>query len=659
MINALTLAHEILKEHGGKVLEIDYGADYVIFIPDDTLTLEGYQLYYTSSREPAKRKIQVKEVKFIIESLMAGTLVDRTHKRNRGGFPKEDDENLCAFLATTCPNGGRLGHKLYDNMITMHAHGFDHMWVLNHPASAWRERYKKNKNRLDERIRELMVELDVNPEGSDGEGRSDQGEGNDDDDYRPRKRLQRDEHDDDDDRNSLFGDAGGGDQVEPTQELDEEPGQAQDGQQTTQEEEDEVNDALQQVSHFTHPDPASSSSAQRLSRASRRHNDQNQADSVSVRHSIAPQTGTKSWPPVRRRRGIATAPPIRAYSGPERNVSPELSEDLTKGQVRNVTTTLLDPKPGEDMEANAEEEDQEDQQEQLNEEPDWSGTDLSSEDPRSSERPAPEREVEEEEDIQGIGDFEPFLHEFDPVAPSNVQTQRSAIRRPPLADVQPILSPTSVQSASITETDQVPPLPSGLPNNRRRNRVAQTDIPPRITRSRSKSVDPAPSNMQGAPPTTKKRGRPLKKELASDTQLGQIPEQGIEQAVLMHVDESEHEKDDVEMDVSKQEEDDDQVLHQLGMPYPQSSRQGTFVASQAREPVVSTPRSGKPRSSIHDSPSGSSSSGDPFPLDGTKAKAIRRRHEEEEKHTPYKPPQGTRAAEVAESLASQRPRRRG
>jgi hypothetical protein len=71
------------------------------------------------------------------------------------------------------------------------------MWVLNHPASAWRERYKKNKNRLDERIQELIEELDVNPEGSDGGGLSDQGEGNDDDDNRPKKRLQRDEHDDD------------------------------------------------------------------------------------------------------------------------------------------------------------------------------------------------------------------------------------------------------------------------------------------------------------------------------------------------------------------------------------------------------------------------------------------------------------------------------
>ncbi|EEB95299.1 hypothetical protein MPER_05747, partial [Moniliophthora perniciosa FA553] len=130
---------------------------------------EGYQKYYNTSRNADKRSVQVREVKLIEDSLMAGVLVDTSRTpRNRGGFPKgkkrneftwDDDENLSEFLAITCPNGGRLGHKLYHDLVESYNYGEDRLWVLNHPASAWRERYKKNRKRFDERIDELKVEF--------------------------------------------------------------------------------------------------------------------------------------------------------------------------------------------------------------------------------------------------------------------------------------------------------------------------------------------------------------------------------------------------------------------------------------------------------------------------------------------------------------------
>ncbi|ESK91418.1 hypothetical protein Moror_2716 [Moniliophthora roreri MCA 2997] len=647
--------YDAIEEHGGTVLDTDDGTDYVIFIPNEELSLEGYQKYYNTSRNADKRRIQVREIKLIEDSLMAGVFVDASRTRNRGGFPKgkkrneftwEDDENLSEFLAVTCPDGGRLGHKLYRDLVESYRYGDDRLWVLNHPASAWRERYKRNRRRFDERIDELKIELGIQGDWDDGEQPSQDDDiprtGGSDGSRRTEKRRQREDNDDSD-HDSLFSEAGGGgggggggDTHAP--EPEDIP-HTQNDQQTTQEEEDEVHDALQQVSHFTEQPVASSRI--HLSPEAPLGDNEEAGESISARRrNFNPtQTTTKRWPPARRH--VATAPAIRAPTSSQRNANPQMTG----------ARTVADLHVGSDSEDAMQEPKHADrhmvEEEAFDEGPD-DGDPLG---PIASP-PAPigaDEEQQEQDAFEKFSHVKPLLHEFEWVPPPPLTSlhQSSQVRRRPLANVQPAQSPPVDQPDVISETGQASPPPSGLPTVHRHRKGSRpsTDAPVRVTRSRSKAADSPLQRAAREEPSTKeepqrrRRGRPPKARPVEEEHKVQLSEPAVKEHVaLMQVDETENEED-----VGRQElpleEDDNQMLRQLGITHPEPVRRGKRVASPAHVPAVSTPRfTGSQRSS---------SSIETFPMDGTRASAIKRKHEQEERHTPYKPPSGTRAAVIA------------
>jgi hypothetical protein len=114
------------------------------------------------------------------------TLSTHTYERSRTKFTEDDDEYLCQYLAEVLPDkgeGGRVGHFIYADLIRrvgifysefiethpLQADKFgQYEWAHRHPESGWRERYRKNRDRMDKRIAQIVQD---NPPPPDGKGR--------------------------------------------------------------------------------------------------------------------------------------------------------------------------------------------------------------------------------------------------------------------------------------------------------------------------------------------------------------------------------------------------------------------------------------------------------------------------------------------------------
>ncbi|KAI9512910.1 hypothetical protein F5148DRAFT_972934, partial [Russula earlei] len=76
----------------------------------------------------------------------------------RTQFTEEDEEHLCKWIAAKIPykeTGGRTGNRLYQQLCDM-ASDPEFAWVTRHTWQSWRERYKKNSQRLDSLIQAIV-----------------------------------------------------------------------------------------------------------------------------------------------------------------------------------------------------------------------------------------------------------------------------------------------------------------------------------------------------------------------------------------------------------------------------------------------------------------------------------------------------------------------
>lgn len=92
-------------------------------------------------------------------------------------FTEEDEEKLCEWIAAKIPYkeiGGRTGNRLYQQLCDLVCHPFfrlcipscllprfqagepEYAWVSRHTWQSWRERYKKNAERLDKVIGRIV-----------------------------------------------------------------------------------------------------------------------------------------------------------------------------------------------------------------------------------------------------------------------------------------------------------------------------------------------------------------------------------------------------------------------------------------------------------------------------------------------------------------------
>ncbi|KAI0255188.1 hypothetical protein BJV78DRAFT_1329928 [Lactifluus subvellereus] len=89
----------------------------------------------------------------------------------RTEFTEDDDEHLCQYIAEVLPDnneGGRAGHFIYLDLMRRANEFGQYTWARRHTKDAWRERYRKNRSRLDKKIAEIVKE---NPPAPDEKGR--------------------------------------------------------------------------------------------------------------------------------------------------------------------------------------------------------------------------------------------------------------------------------------------------------------------------------------------------------------------------------------------------------------------------------------------------------------------------------------------------------
>ncbi|THU91767.1 hypothetical protein K435DRAFT_968014 [Dendrothele bispora CBS 962.96] len=83
----------------------------------------------------------------------------------RTQFTEDDEIKLCHWIASKIPHkstGGRTGNKLYQQLVQM-AGDPAYSWVNRHTWQSWRERYKKNADRLDRSIDIIVNSTKFNP----------------------------------------------------------------------------------------------------------------------------------------------------------------------------------------------------------------------------------------------------------------------------------------------------------------------------------------------------------------------------------------------------------------------------------------------------------------------------------------------------------------
>ncbi|THH20002.1 hypothetical protein EW146_g1267 [Bondarzewia mesenterica] len=76
----------------------------------------------------------------------------------RTQFTEEDEEHLCNWIAAKIPykeTGGRTGNRLYQQLCEQ-VNEPEFAWVSRHTWQSWRERYKKNAQRLDVMIQAIV-----------------------------------------------------------------------------------------------------------------------------------------------------------------------------------------------------------------------------------------------------------------------------------------------------------------------------------------------------------------------------------------------------------------------------------------------------------------------------------------------------------------------
>ncbi|KAF9044851.1 hypothetical protein BDZ89DRAFT_1008374 [Hymenopellis radicata] len=84
----------------------------------------------------------------------------RRRGEERTQFNERDDELLCGWIASKIPYkeiGGRTGNRLYQQLLELSDEP-EYSWVTRHTWQSWRERYKKNAERMDKMISAIVAE---------------------------------------------------------------------------------------------------------------------------------------------------------------------------------------------------------------------------------------------------------------------------------------------------------------------------------------------------------------------------------------------------------------------------------------------------------------------------------------------------------------------
>ncbi|KAJ7721551.1 hypothetical protein DFH07DRAFT_857708 [Mycena maculata] len=167
-----------IETYGGVVIDTDVGSNVILVNPNHPSgELESVRHAYKTHSHPELKGVYVEAVKWVQNCVKNGKCVHNYIQKRMGGatytgrqrasFTTEDDQKLAEYLATLIPNktdGGRTGQIIYKRLINnAEVLPDEYEWVLRHTWQSWRERYKTRQEWFDPRISVLAKKLDPAP----------------------------------------------------------------------------------------------------------------------------------------------------------------------------------------------------------------------------------------------------------------------------------------------------------------------------------------------------------------------------------------------------------------------------------------------------------------------------------------------------------------
>ncbi|KAJ7156994.1 hypothetical protein C8R43DRAFT_411549 [Mycena crocata] len=175
---------EDIEQYGGALSDTDKGSDVILVNPTHPPGLDCIRNAYKSHSDRELMKVHVESSSWVKNCIKNRKCVHIFEQKRMGGVPAggerprtefttADDQHLIYFLACRIPindEGGRQGNRIYMELMNSAESGIrsesgeeEFAWVRRHTWQSWRERYKKCKNRFDPLIATLAAKLDVAP----------------------------------------------------------------------------------------------------------------------------------------------------------------------------------------------------------------------------------------------------------------------------------------------------------------------------------------------------------------------------------------------------------------------------------------------------------------------------------------------------------------
>ncbi|KAJ6537319.1 hypothetical protein B0H10DRAFT_2142594 [Mycena sp. CBHHK59/15] len=172
--NALTLK---IKAHGGELVETDTGSNIIIVNPNHPAgDLDRVRHAYKTHSNLELSRVWVEPMKFIGNCVKNGRCTHVFNQKGMGGatagrgrtsFTNGDDYQLCRYLAILIPvkdDGGRTGQSIYKGLVAnAQILPEEYDWVNRHTWQSWRERYKTRQRIFDPIIADMAAQLDTEP----------------------------------------------------------------------------------------------------------------------------------------------------------------------------------------------------------------------------------------------------------------------------------------------------------------------------------------------------------------------------------------------------------------------------------------------------------------------------------------------------------------
>ncbi|KAG6854693.1 hypothetical protein C0991_002404 [Blastosporella zonata] len=157
-----------IESHGGVVQRDGSNVDTVLVDPK-RCSIEAVQLTYNVASDRSKRDAWVEPMSFVKRCIGEGSVRHRMpNPKGMGGsvrayrhwdreaFTEEDDDNLARHIALRIPdatNGGRRGDGLYRELdMAYDEDPVEFAWVKRHTWQSWRNRFNKNMERFEPMI---------------------------------------------------------------------------------------------------------------------------------------------------------------------------------------------------------------------------------------------------------------------------------------------------------------------------------------------------------------------------------------------------------------------------------------------------------------------------------------------------------------------------